>query len=76
MAEPLLDKCLRCGYQDYLEIIKTSTNGAGGEVYQIECNNCGLKSVEESSQDRLVRWWNFRPPQELRDEKREKENKR
>lgn len=72
MAEPLLDECMKCGFQDYLEIVITSINGAGGETYKIKCNYCGLSSVEESSQERLERWWNFRPSQEVKDEARDK----
>jgi len=58
--EELLEGCFKCHSRDTVGFVLMSTNSAGGKVWKIKCENCGLCSPEESLRPRLVKWWNER----------------
>jgi len=60
MPKELLVGCFKCYSRDSVDFVLMSTNSAGGKVYKIKCENCGLCSPEESLRPRLVKWWNER----------------
>lgn len=60
MSEILLDACFKCRSRDSVGFVLVSTNKAGGQVWKIKCEKCGLTSVEESIKGRLAKWWNDR----------------
>ncbi len=56
----LLEGCFKCRSRDSVGFVLMSTNSAGGKVFKIKCEKCGLCSPEESLRPRLVKWWNER----------------